>query len=249
MASTLMPKDGTAKACRTSAEVTWSRTTLLTGTTISLSAAEQARLVGLQVLGLGDHVRIELEAAALIGRILVAPVPGIAGRLHHDVGRRRHQLLAQEAEGGDRDGHEDQHRDDGPGHLEQGVVGGLRRGRVLVLVEAHHDHEEQRQHEQADRCDQPHEIGVKIGHALPNSVTISCMPISQGEGMPAAAHASLTPNTSATAAAKRAVADRSPEVSIRIGVPKLLRYDGRGHESNGDGAGVRKAVPGLRHHL
>src|SRR4051812_26557542 len=49
-----------------------------------------------------------------------------------------------------------------------------------------------------------------------------CMDISQGVGRPVPANASLKPNTSAIAAVKRVIADRSPEVSIRIGIPKLL---------------------------
>ncbi len=37
---------------------------------------KQARLARLQILGV-DHVRIEAEAAALVGRVLVGPVPGV----------------------------------------------------------------------------------------------------------------------------------------------------------------------------
>jgi hypothetical protein len=58
------------------------------------------------------------------------------------------------------------------------------------------------------------------------------------------------PNTSATAAVEKAVTDRSLEVSIRIGLPKLLRCNGQeATKCIGEGAGVQNAVPGLRHHL
>ena len=57
-----MPNDGTAKAWITSAPMTWTRTTLLTGTTSLVVDREQARLVGLALVVL-QHQRVELELA------------------------------------------------------------------------------------------------------------------------------------------------------------------------------------------
>jgi hypothetical protein len=49
------------------------------------------------------------------------------------------------------------------------------------------------------------------------------MVVSHGAGWPsAAANASLAPNMQAITAVTSAIADRYPEASIRIGIPKLL---------------------------
>ena len=132
MASILMPNEGTAKAWITSAPVTCTRTTLLTGTTISLSTASRRGWPGLSSLSL-QHQRVELELAVV--RIGVGPVPLLAGRLDGQVGRRGVELVEQEAERRDRDRHQDQHRHHRPGHLEQRVVGGPRRRRIGARVE------------------------------------------------------------------------------------------------------------------
>ena len=66
-----MPKEGIAKACSTSAAVTWRRTTLFTGTTISLSAARRRGCPGFSSFS-RNHVRVEPEAA-LVGRDTRSP--------------------------------------------------------------------------------------------------------------------------------------------------------------------------------
>ena len=91
MASILMPKAGTAKAWITSAPVVWTRTTLLTGTTISLSTPSRR---GLPCPGRQQRVELEL---AVIG-IGVAPVPLLAGRLDGQVGLGHVELEEQQPE-------------------------------------------------------------------------------------------------------------------------------------------------------
>ena len=100
MASILMPNEGTENEWITSAPVTCTRTTLLTGTTISLSTASRRGWPALQVLVL-QHQRIELEFA-VIG-IIVVPVPLVAGDLDGEIGRRRVELIEQQAERRHRD--------------------------------------------------------------------------------------------------------------------------------------------------
>ena len=51
-ASMMMPNEGTAKAWITSAPITWTRTFLFTGTTISLSTASRRGWSGLRSLSL-----------------------------------------------------------------------------------------------------------------------------------------------------------------------------------------------------
>ena len=117
-----MPKDGTAKAWITSAPVVWTRTTLLTGTTISLSTP--SRRGWSSSVGVLQHERVELELA-VIG-IGVGPVPLLAGALMVRSALRDVEL-------------EEQERNDGTAmttristgitvhsHLEQRVVGGAR---------------------------------------------------------------------------------------------------------------------------
>ena len=97
---------------------------------------EQARLAGLEIL-VGDHQRVEFEIAVI--RIVVAPVPLLAGRLHGQVGLRHVELEEQQPERRHRDRHQDDDRNDRPDHLEQRVVGGARRRRIGARIEAHHD--------------------------------------------------------------------------------------------------------------
>ena len=66
------------------------------------------------------------------------PVPGVAGGLDGQVGRRERVLEVEELEGGDGDRHQDQDRDHRPQHLERGVVRGARRRRVALLAEPPH---------------------------------------------------------------------------------------------------------------
>ena len=134
-ASILKPKDGTAKEWITSAAVTCTRTTLFDRHDHLVVDAQQARLAGLQVLRL-DHVGVELEAAALVGGIFVAPVPGVAGRLDDDVVRR--DARAARAGAGRRGSR--WRPGSAPARWSRrpraGVVRRARGDRVLVLVEA-----------------------------------------------------------------------------------------------------------------
>ena len=103
----------------TSAPVVSTRTTLFTGTTISLSTAKQARLTGLEVLVL-HHQRIEFELAV---RIAVAPEPLLAGGLDGQVGLRHVELVEQQPERRHRDRHQDEDRNDGPDHFDEWCCG------------------------------------------------------------------------------------------------------------------------------
>ena len=140
LASILVQKAGTAKAWMTSVEVTMNFTTLPTGMTMRSSTASSGgpsasvrkRSPGLHVGLFLEHVRDDLEPA-IVG-ILVGPIPLVADHLDGQVGRRRRILVAQQADRGDRDRHQDQHRDQGPDDLDQRCCGwsatasGWRRG-------------------------------------------------------------------------------------------------------------------------
>ena len=80
---------------------------------------------------------------------------------------------------------------------------------------------------------------------------MSCMPISQGVGMPVPADAALMPGTSATAAATRVIADRSPALlDPHRSFQSSYDVTGSGRESIGERLErAQKAAPGLRHHL
>ena len=95
----------------------------------------------------------ERDALAFALQVVVAPFPLHAGGLDGDVRLRQFELLRQQPKRGDRDHDEDQHRHDRPGHLEQGVVSGLRRDGVRLLVEADHADADQHHHEEADHRD------------------------------------------------------------------------------------------------
>ena len=58
--------------------------------------------------------------------------------------------------------HQDDDRDDRPGHFQQRVVRGLAGRRVRPLVVADHDPQKQRQHEQADRRDDVEQQAMEI---------------------------------------------------------------------------------------
>ena len=125
----LEAKDGIAQECSTSAAVTWIFTILFTGTTMSLSVPSSLGCFSFVDIG------VEGEAAAILDRrVLVGPVPGMADHLDDDVGLRIRELGAEQAERGDGDRHQDQHRDDRPGHFDHGVVRGLRGDRLAFAL-------------------------------------------------------------------------------------------------------------------
>ncbi len=148
---------------------------------------EQTRLVGLEGRTInagaaGFAQNIGIEAYTLI-HIFIVPVPLLAGRLdgqrrlgdvhlaeREDVGAQvfafaigHGQLVGQHAEGRDGDDHQDQDRHDRPDDLDQGIVGETRRHRVGLGVEAHHDDDKERQDEQHDQGDGPHQDAIVEG--------------------------------------------------------------------------------------
>ena len=81
-ASIFRPKDGSAKACSTSAEVTWSFTTRVDRTTHLVVDGEQARQAGGGRLVVPLSMIESNHEAALVVGVLVGPVPGMPRRLH-----------------------------------------------------------------------------------------------------------------------------------------------------------------------
>jgi hypothetical protein len=88
---------------------------------------EQPALTGLQLI-VGDHVAREVDVVVV--RVGIFPVPLMTGHLDRQVGVARAILVVDQAERRDRHHHQDQHRDHGPGDLEDRVVRGA--GRRLV---------------------------------------------------------------------------------------------------------------------
>ena len=110
---------------------------------------EEPRLAGLQVGLLHDDGS---EGDAVVG-IFISPIPLAARSGDGEVGLGEIVLGEEEPERGNGDGDQDQDRDDGPGDLENGVVGGAGGLRMALLVEAHHHIDEQSEHEQGDKDD------------------------------------------------------------------------------------------------
>jgi hypothetical protein len=113
-------------------------------------------------LGLGFLFR--QQARDLLGdllvRVLVAPVPLIAGGLHRHVGLGHVVVGEQKLEREDGDAHQDQDGEGRPDDLDRGVVGELRGDRIGLLPEAHDDVDQQAQHEERDERDDRHQDHV-----------------------------------------------------------------------------------------
>ncbi len=68
--------------------------------------------------------------------------------------------MTEQAKGRHGDEHQDHYRKNGPGHFQQGVMGGARGGRVGGLVKLGDHIDQQAQHEQADNGDDRHQDRV-----------------------------------------------------------------------------------------
>ncbi len=93
-------------------------------------------------------------------RIVVGPVPLVAGRLDHHVGGRHVVIFAQQRQREEGDDHQDRDRNDGPGNFDGGIVRELGGVGVRTLVVAHDDPYQQQQHEQADDRDHREQDGI-----------------------------------------------------------------------------------------
>ena len=176
-----MPKDGTVNEWITSNPVTCIRITLLTGTTISLSTDSRRGWSALRSLSWSIE-QIEFEIAVI--RIIVFPVPGYARRFDGQIGGRRVELEKQDAERRQRDDDKDHHRNDGPQHLDERIVGGARRHRIGGSVELDHHIDQQPQDEHRDARDDPQHEGVEAHHVFHDGAAGFLQPDLPGRGLP-----------------------------------------------------------------
>ncbi len=107
-----------------------------------------------RVVALFQDIAVEGDA---IVRIIVRPIPLVAGDLDRHVRRRRRILRAEQPDRGDCDPDQDEHRNQRPDHLDKGVVRIARRRRIAAAPVAVDRPQQQAEHEDADQGDDAHQ--------------------------------------------------------------------------------------------